>query len=150
MKTLGLTSCCLVSNARRVHLVCSAVQAVANSRSQHVMRGRHQSLGAFPLKKHSDIHSTSAHKAKAMPAKGTLTVRITYVQPEVVKTNHRLSRKGLSPLRSWNRATFYLDVGWARYPWCRLMGQPSFEPPTSSLYTCRAQIQGLGGYEFFQ
>jgi len=64
-------------------LVCSAVQAVASSRSQHVMRGRHQSLGPLPLKKHTDIHSTSAQKAKAMPAKGILTVRIIYVQPEV-------------------------------------------------------------------
>lgn len=65
----------------------------------------------------------------------------------LVTTHRRLSRKGLSQLRSWNRATFYLGsmsvVSFDRVS--------IFDPPTSSLYICRlqAQIQGLGGYEVF-
>jgi hypothetical protein len=67
MKALGLTSCRWVTNASRVHLICSAMLTVASRNSQHIMRVCHESFGMKPVE---FVHSTSVQMAKTTPAKG--------------------------------------------------------------------------------
>lgn len=63
---LGLTFCRWVTNASRVHLICSVVLVEAKSSNQHVMNVRQVKFGTGP---DEPVHSTMQQKTRTIPTK---------------------------------------------------------------------------------